>query len=103
MLSGLAKHKGREALSAWVSDDDGRSWSGGLVIDHRSGVSYPDGFQAPDGTIYIAYDWRRSEKGHILYGKFTEKDVLAGKLVSQQSRLMQPIMIPGKLNVKGEL
>lgn len=98
----IDEHTGREALSAWVSDDDGVTWSGGLVLDHRKSVSYPDGFQAPDGSIYISYDWRRGAKGHILYGKFTEKDVLAGKLVSQESRLMQPIMIPGKLNWRGQ-
>lgn len=94
----IDNHTGREALSAWLSEDDGETWSGGLVIDHRKQVSYPDGFQAPDGCITISYDWRRGAKGHILYGKFTEEDVRAGKLVSQESRLMQPIMIPGRLN-----
>ncbi|MAD81124.1 MAG: sialidase family protein [Planctomycetota bacterium] len=94
----INKHTGREALSAWLSVDDGATWSGGLVIDHRKNVSYPDGFQAPDGSIYISYDWRRGSKGHILYAKFTEADVIAAELVNQESRIMQPIMIPGRLN-----
>ena len=45
-------HEGRFKLSAWLSDDEGESWKGGLVLEDRRGVSYPDGFQAPDGTIY---------------------------------------------------
>ena len=73
---------------------------GGLILDERGGVSYPDGFQAPDASIYVSYDWNRSEKGHILFAKFTESDIRAGKLVSDDSRLRQTIMIPGKMNPK---
>ena len=40
-------HEGRVQLSAWLSDDDGKTWQGGLVLDERKGISYPDGFQAP--------------------------------------------------------
>ncbi|TWU12115.1 hypothetical protein CA54_09330 [Symmachiella macrocystis] len=59
-------HDGRFKLSAWLSDDEGKSWKGGLVIEDRQGVSYPDGFQAPDGTIYISYDRYRATDGEIL-------------------------------------
>ena len=96
----IDQHRGRSHLSAWLSDDEGETWEGGLILDERGGVSYPDGFQAPDGSIYVSYDWNRSEKGHILFAKFTESDIRAGKLVSDDSRLRQPIMIPGKLNPK---
>jgi hypothetical protein len=41
-----------------TSDDDGQTWQGGLVLDDREGVSYSDGFQAPDGTIFISYESR---------------------------------------------
>ena len=40
-------HNGRSLLTAWLSDDDGKTWRGGLMLDERTGVSYPDGFQAP--------------------------------------------------------
>lgn len=96
----IDSNTGRSHLSAWLSDDEGKTWVGGLMLDERKGVSYPDGFQAPDGSIYISYDWERSKKGHILYAKFTEADIRAGKLVSDGSRLQQPIMIPGKINPK---
>lgn len=93
-------HTGRSHLTAWLSDDEGQTWEGGLMLDERSGVSYPDGFQAPDGSIYISYDWLRGSKGHVLFAKFTEADIRAGKLVNDGSRLQQPILKPGKLNPK---
>jgi hypothetical protein len=87
-------HTGRVQLSAWLSADDGRSWQGGLVLDNRKGISYPDGFQAPDGTIYISYDRNRSTDGEILLARFTEDDILAGNLTSPQSKLQMLISRP---------
>lgn len=87
-------HQGRVQLSAWLSDDDGASWQGDLVIDARKGISYPDGFQAPDGTIYISYDHNRARDGAILMARFTEDDVLAKKLVGPKSKLKMLISRP---------
>ena len=80
-------HNGRVQLSAWLSDDDGTTWQGGLVLDDRKGISYPDGFQAPDGTICISYDRNRAVDGEILMARFTEHDVIAQKLESAGSKL----------------
>ncbi|MAS96454.1 MAG: hypothetical protein CMO55_24965 [Verrucomicrobiales bacterium] len=87
-------HTGREQLSAWLSDDDGSTWKGGLVLDERKGISYPDGFQAPDGTIYISYDRNRSKDGEILLARFTEEDILAKDMVSQKAKLKMLISRP---------
>ena len=87
-------HSGRVQLSAWLSDDDGKSWRGGLVLDERKGISYPDGFQASDGLIYISYDRNRSRDGEILMARFTEKDVTANKLVGERSKLKMLISRP---------
>ena len=87
-------HEGRVQLSVWLSDDDGATWTGGLVLDDRKGVSYPDGFQAPDGTIYISYDRNRATDGEILLARFTEEDVLQQKLVGPKSRLKMLISRP---------
>ncbi len=84
---GLDERTGREKLMAFVSDNDGASWQGGLMIDERLGVTYPDGVQASDGTIYIIYDYHRTPHGAILMATFREEDVRAGKLVNDQSRL----------------
>jgi len=91
----LHRHEGRNYFSAWLSDDDGQTWKGGLVIDDRKKVTYPDGFQAPDGTLYITYDHNRGP-GEIALAKFTEEDVLAGKLVSPQSKLKMTAVRPQK-------
>jgi hypothetical protein len=87
-------HDGRVQLSAWLSDDDGRTWTGGLVLDERKGVSYPDGFQAPDGTLYISYDRNRATDGEVLLARFTEEDIAAKKLVGPKSKLKLLISKP---------
>ncbi len=78
--------KKRSHLIAHLSDDDGKTWRGGLMIDERAGVSYPDGVQAPDGTIYLIYDFARTAEKQILMAAFTESDVAEGKWSSPQSR-----------------
>jgi hypothetical protein len=82
-----ANSKNRSHLTARLSNDDGKTWSDGLLLDERNGVSYPDGTQAPDGTIYIIYDHGRTKDKEILLASFTEADVEAGKIVSPQGRL----------------
>lgn len=67
----------RSNLSAYLSTDEGKSWGKGLLIDDRSEVSYPDGLQAPDGTIHLLYDWNRHTDAEIRLAKFTEADVAA--------------------------
>lgn len=90
----IYSHEGRNLLTAWLSDDEGKSWRGGLMLDERKGISYPDGFQAPDGTIYISYDRNRSTDGEILLARFTEADILARKLVGPKSKLKMLISRP---------
>lgn len=85
----------RSHLTACLSDDDGRTWYGGLLLDDREKVSYPDGFQAPDGRIFIQYDHRR-QGGEILLAVFTEADVAAGRPVSGQVRLRHPAIRTGR-------
>lgn len=91
LLSGrllLVKHGpvdadvGRSRLMAFLSDDDGATWTGGLMVDERPGTSYPDGQQTPDGIIRIIYDYNRHHDKEILMAAFTEEDVAAGKAVS---------------------
>ena len=81
-------------LTAWLSENEGQTWRGGLMLDERKGISYPDGFQAPDGTIYISYDRNRATDGEILLARFTEADIVAGKLVSLKSKLQMLISRP---------
>ena len=87
----LDKRTGRSHLTAFLSKDDGKTWQGGLMLDERSGVSYPDGAQGDDGRIYIIYDFDRLGAKTIHMAVFTEEDILAGKDVS--GKLRQRILI----------
>lgn len=81
---------GRWDLTAFLSEDDGKSWQGGLLLDERrdgTGVSYPDIAQAPDGTLYVHYDHGRTTHAEILFARFRDDDVLAEKLVSEGAAL----------------
>jgi len=79
--------KQRSHLQAFLSDDDGKTWKGGLMLDERVNVSYPDGDQTSDGTIFVIYDYDRYGAKEILMARFTEEDVLAGKIVSEKGAL----------------
>ena len=85
----------RERLMAFISRDDGATWQGGLMLDARPGVSYPDGCQKPDGTILIAYDYGRTTAQAIHFCEFTEEDAAAGRDVSGRVRLARSIYCAG--------
>ena len=89
---------GRSHLTALLSEDDGKTFPHTLLLDGRKNVSYPDLIEAEDGTLYVIYDHERgavysknknyeNDAREILMAKFTEADVLAGALVSPESRL----------------
>ncbi len=77
----------RSHLTAYLSEDEGATWPHALLLDEREGVSYPDGVQTPDGTMYIIYDYDRRGERKILMATFTEADILAGSCVSEKARL----------------
>lgn len=84
----------RTHMTALISDDDGATWLGGLLLDERE-ASYPDGTQASDGSLYAIYDHQRytltkegkTGSGAVMMAKLTEADVRAGKPVSAVARL----------------
>ena len=78
---------GRSHLTAYLSDDDGQSWQGNLLLDERERVSYPDGVEADSGKIYVIYDRGRDTDREILMATFTEQDVNKGKCVTGQCQL----------------
>jgi hypothetical protein len=88
--------KERNNLAAMLSTDDGRTWTGSLMIDSRQMVSYPDAVQAADGSIYVIYDRERGavydknkdyreDAREILLAKFNEDDILNGSFSSEGS------------------
>ncbi len=100
----------RNNLTAYLSEDECKTWKYQLLLDERENVSYPDATIGPDGYIYIAYDRERGvlKKSmdevyecarEILYAKITEEDIMAGKIVSPESKLR---CIISKLNKYSE-
>ncbi len=72
----IAKRTDRSHLSAYLSRDEGQSWFGGLLLDARENISYPDGQQDLHGTIRIVYDRSRTGAREILMAQFREDDIL---------------------------
>lgn len=87
--------RGRSHLTAQLSDDDGYHWSEGLLLDERENVAYPDGTQAPDGTLYIIYDRERKKDMEILLAVIREEDIDAGRCVSLKAWLKQQVVKAG--------
>lgn len=84
----------RTHMSAFLSDDDGATWTSGLLIDERE-CSYPDATISADGTIRVIYDHlrftdrgpERKGVGAVMMAVLREEDVRAGKAVSADARL----------------
>jgi hypothetical protein len=85
----------RSHLTTYLSDDDGRTWNGGLLLDERETVSYPDGIEAEDGRIFIIYDRNRYTDSEVLMAVFKERDILAASCVSKGCRLRVAVSKPG--------
>ena len=79
----------RSHLTAVLSEDDGKTWQGGLLLDGRDAVSYPDGDQDTSGLIRVIYDRDRYKEGEIILATFREEDVLAREAVTGDCRLRQ--------------
>jgi hypothetical protein len=49
-------------------------------------VSYPDSVHSDKGKIYVVYDRERFSEREILMATFLEKDILAGKVVTEDAK-----------------
>lgn len=79
----------RSHLTAYLSCDDGKTWSSGLLLDEREGVSYPDVAQDQKGKIYIVYDRNRYTDREILMAVIRESQENGFiKLIMEQSAMM---------------
>ena len=78
--------KQRVAMTAMLSEDDGRSWPYQLTLENSTGSSYPDAVQAPDGGIHIIYDrGGRNARKEIVTCRICEDDIIAGKITALDS------------------
>ena len=92
----MVKHGGfgkvyasRKNLTALVSDDEGETWWGGLLLDGRDGCSYPDGQQLADGTVAVVSDFSRVSAREISFVRFDPDDVTAGRVQVRRQVISQ--------------
>lgn len=98
---------GRNNMTAMLSEDEGTTWKGFLLLDERSHVSSPDATEMENGDITIVYDRNRgsylhslqelySQPREILMAKITEADILAGQVMTAGSYLKKVVNKLGK-------
>ncbi len=68
----------RTNMTAFLSEDGGKTWPYKLLLDKRKKVSYPDASQSNDGYIHVTHDRDRFGARDILYLRFTEDDIRQG-------------------------
>ncbi|TWT64338.1 exo-alpha-sialidase [Rubinisphaera italica] len=93
----LEKHKTpRTRMTAYLSDDDGKTFTHKMLLCDEGQISYPSATLNKDGAIYIVYDQGRGEIGQhtIFLSKITEEDILAGKLVKGEGFLNNIVSRP---------
>ncbi|MBQ9735638.1 MAG: exo-alpha-sialidase [Clostridia bacterium] len=99
---------GRNNLTALLSEDDGETFPHALLFDERAAVTYPDADEDEAGNIYITYDRERGAfaaslaqvyecEREILVARVTERDILAGELVTEGSYLKRVVSKLGTL------
>ena len=91
-------YRGRNNLTAMLSEDDGKTFPYHLLLDERKNVSYPDAAIDGEGRIHITYDRERGSNSaspeaalscarEILTACIREEDILKGALVNADSYL----------------
>ena len=75
----------RKNMTAFLSEDGGKTWPWNLLLDSQRNISYPAGMITPDGRAYIAYDHERYRDREIWYASFTEEEIRQGQLIHPES------------------
>ena len=68
----------RRDMTAFLSEDGGKTWKYKLLLDPRQETSYPAGHVLADGKIYVAYDYNRTTNREVVWACFTEDDIRNG-------------------------
>lgn len=80
-------------MTAFLSYDDGATWSHSLLIDAGT-TTYPAVAVTPDGIIHLVYDKDRvSSVAKVMYTNFTEAEIIAGgTLASNRLKVVSDIV-----------
>lgn len=91
---------GRCAMTAFLSEDGGETFSHKMLLYQEGNVSYPGGMISDDDRVYIAFDRNRYTDGEIYLSSFTKEDIIAGKCVTEGSYISRLIMKSDKVQGK---
>lgn len=86
----------RTNLTAWLSEDGGKTFPYKLLLDGRGNVSYPDVTQDSEGNIYVQYDRGRNTQSEIRMCIFSEQDIRNGYF-SDDSEVRLRVSVLGSL------
>ena len=75
----------RNKLKAYISRDEGKTWSAGYELDMRGWADYPDAEQGPDGRIAITWGADRRGLAEIRCTVLTEEEIAAGKAIGKDN------------------
>ncbi len=88
LLINTFDRKERKGLKASISAaDDETCFAGGIELDPRDNVSYPDAVEDGEGNIYAVHDCDRYGTGEIILNAFTEKEVIEKSENTAMTRL----------------
>jgi len=75
----------RNKLKAYISRDEGATWSKGYELDMRGWADYPDAEQGPDGRIAISWGVDRRGLAEIRAVYLTEDQIYAGNVIGKDN------------------
>lgn len=81
----------RSHLAAWLSEDEGITWSAPFLLDERADLSYPDVAQDEEGNLFIIYDYARYKAKQLILTKISEEEIWNGRVEKKGSFLRRVI------------
>lgn len=97
---GMTPEEGRVKMTAFLSTDNGKTFPYKLLLKEEGMVSYPAGIVTKDDRVYVTFDRNRYTDGEIYMSTFCKEDILAGKIVTENSYTARLLLKADKLHGK---
>ncbi len=97
---GMTSEEGRIMMTAFLSTDNGKTFPYKLLLKEEGMVSYPAGVVTKDDRVYVTFDRNRYSDGEIYLSHFCKEDIIAGKIVTENSYTARLILKADKLHGK---
>ena len=100
LKDGMTSEEGRVKMTAFLSTDNGKTFPHKLLLKEEGMVSYPAGVVTEDDRVYVTFDRNRYTDGELYISSFCKEDILAGKIVTENSYNSRLIFKADKLHGK---